>query len=261
MITSAANEKVKNIIKLQQKAKARREQDCFIVEGIRMAEEVPRDRLIHAYASESFSAKEENRELCQRLRAEPVADHVMAVMSDTQTPQGILAVVRRSETTVEQILQAPRALILVLERIQDPGNLGTIVRTAEGAGVTGILMSSDTVDIYNSKVIRSTMGSIYRMPFAYVPDAGEAVKTLKQHGVRIYAAHLDGRHTYDREDYTGAVAFLIGNEGNGLTDQLAGMSDCYIRIPMAGKVESLNASVAAAILMYEADRQRRGAGE
>lgn len=257
MITSAANEKVKNIIKLQQKAKARREQACFIVEGARMAEEVPPDRLIHAYASESFAAREENRQLCDRLRAELVADRVMEAMSDTRTPQGILAVVRRRETTVEEILQTPRALILVLERIQDPGNLGTILRTAEGAGVTGILMSQDTVDIYNSKVIRSTMGSIYRMPFAYVPDAADTVKTLKRHGVRVCAAHLDGRHAYDEEDYTGATAFLIGNEGNGLSEQLAAMSDCYIRIPMAGKVESLNAAVAAAILMYEAGRQRR----
>lgn len=257
MITSTANERVKNIIKLQQKAKARREQECFIVEGVRMAAEVPEDRLIQAYASESFAAKAENREVCSRLHAELVADHVMAAMSDTQTPQGILAVVQRRESSVEEILQAPQALILVLERIQDPGNLGTILRTAEGAGVTGILMSQDTVDVYNSKVIRSTMGSIYRVPYAYVPEVKEAVKALKRNGIRTYAAHLDGKHTYDREDYTGGAAFLIGNEGNGLTEELAAMSDCYIRIPMAGRVESLNAAVASAILLYEANRQRR----
>ena len=171
MITSVSNERVKNIIKLQQKAKARREQNCFIVEGIRMAEEVPADRLIQAYVSESFAAKEEHQALCQRLKAEIVSDHVMEAMSDTQTPQGILVVVRRQEIRPETIWRQPGALIMVLERIQDPGNLGTIVRTAEGAGVTGIIMSADTVDIYNSKVIRSTMGSIYRMPFAYAPRA------------------------------------------------------------------------------------------
>lgn len=259
MITSVSNERVKNIIKLQQKAKARREQNCFIVEGIRMAEEVPADRLIQAYASESFAAKAENQALCQRLKADIVADHVMEAMSDTQTPQGILVVVRRRDVRPETIWQTPGALIMVLERIQDPGNLGTIVRTAEGAGVTGIIMSADTVDIYNSKVIRSTMGSIYRMPFAYVSDVKQAVVSMKQDGIRTYAAHLAGAHSYEEEDYVGPTAFLIGNEGNGLTDELTALSDCYIRIPMCGQVESLNAAVASAILMYEAARQRRHA--
>lgn len=257
MITSVSNERVKNIIKLQQKAKARREQNCFIVEGFKMADELPEGRLILAYASESFAAKPENEALCQRLHTEIVADHVMEAMSDTRTPQGILAVVRRQEASAESIWQTPSALVMVLERIQDPGNLGTILRTAEGAGVTGILMSADTVDIYNSKVIRSTMGSIYRVPFAYVADLQGAVKAMKQIGIRTYAAHLDGKNTYDGEDYTGSSAFFIGNEGAGLSDELAGLSDCHIRIPMMGKVESLNAAVASAILMYEAGRQRR----
>lgn len=257
MITSVANDRVKNIVRLQQKAKARREQNCFITEGIRMAEEVPEGRLIEAYASESFAARPENQAVCKRLRAEIVADHVMEAMSDTQTPQGILAVVRRQETDLETILHHKDSLILVLERIQDPGNLGTILRTAEGAGVTGVILSADTVDIYNSKVIRSTMGSVYRVPFVYVTDVKAAVCMLKQNGVRIYAAHLEGSTVYDTEDFRTASAFLIGNEGNGLTDELSGLSDQYIRIPMAGQVESLNAAVASAILVYEASRQRR----
>lgn len=257
MITSVSNERVKNIVKLQQKAKARREQNCFIVEGQRMAEEVPPDRLIQAYASESFAARQENEGLCRRLHAEIVSDHVMQAMSDTQTPQGILAVVRRADHRAEEIWQGPRPLIMVLERIQDPGNLGTILRTAEGAGVTGVLMSADTVDVYNSKVIRSTMGSIYRMPFAYVTDLKGAVLAMKRDGIRTYAAHLAGKHSYEEEDYTAPTAFMIGNEGNGLSDELAELSDHYIRIPMCGQVESLNAAVASAILMYEASRQRR----
>ncbi len=261
MITSVANERVKHIVKLQQKAKARREENCFIVEGIRMAEEVPMDRLIRAYASESFAAKPEHGEICRRLGAEIVADHVMEAMSDTQNPQGILVVVRRQDVAAETIWKDPHALIMVLERIQDPGNLGTIVRTAEGAGVTGIILSADTVDIYNSKVIRSTMGSIYRMPFAYVPDVKKTVAAMKADGIRTYAAHLLGQNSYDEEDYTGPTAFFIGNEGNGLTDELAALSDCYIRIPMCGQVESLNAAVASTILMYEAGRQRRAAAK
>ena len=146
---------------------------------------------------------------------------------------------------------------MVLENIQDPGNLGTILRTAEGAGVNGILMSRDTVDIFNPKTIRSTMGSVYRVPFLYVEDICETVRELKNKGISAYAAHLKGIGSYDEQDYTKGTAFLIGNEGNGLTDELADLADTYIRIPMYGKVESLNAAIASAVLMYEAQRQRR----
>ena len=120
-----------------------------------------------------------------------------------------------------------------------------------------MLMLEDTVDIYNPKVIRSTMGSIYRVPFAYVPDLGRAAEELKGQGVHLYAAQLAGERSYDEEDYRRAAAFMIGNEGAGLSSSLAGMADGLVRIPMRGRVESLNAAVSAAILLYEADRQRR----
>lgn len=148
-------------------------------------------------------------------------------------------------------------LVMALENLQDPGNLGTIVRTAEGDGVTGILLSDTCVDLYNPKVIRSTMGSIYRMPFCYVTDFRGTLQLLKRSGVRWYAAHLKGTDAHDQQDYTGPTGFLIGNESRGLTDETAALADYYIRIPMCGRVESLNAAVASAILMYEANRQRR----
>ena len=146
---------------------------------------------------------------------------------------------------------------MVLDNLQDPGNLGTIVRTAEGAGVTGIIMSRDTVDIYNPKTIRSTMGSVYRMPFFYVEDILEFLEDLRGQGIRTYAAHLDGANNYDEESYKGACAFLIGNEGNGLRYEVAKKADIWIKIPMYGQVESLNAAIASSILMYEVSRQRR----
>jgi len=261
MITSVANERVKHIQQLQKKARARQEQDCFLVEGARMAEETPRDRVVEAFASESFAAREENSALCRSLGAELVDDRVMAAMSDTRTPQGILLVVRRREASPEALLSAPRPLIVVLERLQDPGNLGTILRTAEGAGVSGMILSADTVDIYNPKVIRSTMGSVYRVPFACAEDLPGAVRRLKASGVRVCAAHLAGSVAYDEEDYTGPTAFLIGNEGAGLSEELTSLSDCRVRIPMGGRLESLNAAVASAVLMYEAARQRRRIGK
>ena len=130
-------------------------------------------------------------------------------------------------------------------------------RTAEGAGVDGIFMSTNCVDIYNPKTIRSTMGSVYRVPFVIAPDLQDVFAWFKKQGIRSYAAHLKGKGWYDEQSYVGGTAFLIGNEGNGLTDATAGQADCLIRIPMKGQLESLNAGVAAAILMYEASRQRR----
>ena len=147
--------------------------------------------------------------------------------------------------------------IVVLDRLQDPGNLGTIFRTAEGAGVTGIIMDRECVDIYNPKTIRSTMGSIYRMPFCYAANLADAISFLKERGIRTYAAHLEGARDYDEEDYCRPCAFLIGNEGNGLTKEIADLADNYIKIPMKGQVESLNAAIAASVLMFEAARQRR----
>ena len=148
--------------------------------------------------------------------------------------------------------------LLVLEHLQDPGNLGTILRAGEGAGLTGVLMDSNTADIYSPKVVRATMGSLLRVPFAYVEDLGEALALLKKKKIRVYAAHLQGSNAYDRENYRKATAFLIGNEANGLSPETAAAADVRIRIPMLGEVESLNAAVAASVLMFEAARQRRG---
>ncbi len=148
-------------------------------------------------------------------------------------------------------------LFIILENLQDPGNLGTIFRTGEGAGVDGIIMSSQTVDIYNPKTIRSTMGSVYRVPFLYTDDICGAIRTLQEHGVSVYAAHLKADKYYDEYDYRAGCAFLVGNESNGLSEETAGCADAYLKIPMKGKVESLNAAVASSILLYEAARQRR----
>ena len=145
----------------------------------------------------------------------------------------------------------------MLETIQDPGNLGTIIRAGEGAGITGIVMNHDTADIYNPKVIRSTMGSIFRMPFVYADDLQDACLLMKNRGVRLFAAHLKGMNNYDQEDYTDNVGFLIGNEANGLTEETTSLADCLVKIPMEGKVESLNAAIAASVLMFETARQRR----
>ena len=177
-------------------------------------------------------------------------------MSDTRTPQGILAVMKMPAYNIPDITSAKNPMVIVLENIQDPGNLGTIMRSAEGAGAAGVIMSRDTVDIYNPKTIRSTMGSLFRVPFIIADDICKTVCRLKDDGVKIYAARLDGSNEYYRENYCGPCAVLIGNEGNGLTDKLSSYADKYIRIPMEGRLESLNAAVSASVIMYEAARQR-----
>ena len=261
MITSTSNARVKRLVNLKKKKKARDEERVFLVEGIRMFREVPTDQLEEVYVSESFYKKEKDtvEAVLQGtgIRPEEVSDTVYAYASDTKTPQGVLCVVRQMEYPLEKVITGQCPMIMVLEHLQDPGNLGTILRTAEGAGVTGIVMDRECVDIYNPKTIRSTMGSIYRMPFCYVEDLKAAIGSLKEAGIGVYAAHLDGRHDYDEEDYGRPCAFLIGNEGNGLSQETAELADIYIKIPMEGQVESLNAAIAASVLMFEAGRQRR----
>lgn len=254
MISSTSNSRIKNIMNLKNSARARRQQDCFLVEGPRMFFEVPKERLLEVYVTEGFEKKYADRlvDCCYELISDAVCRH----LSDTRTPQGVTALVKKQETPLEEILAGDEnPCLFLLENLQDPGNMGTILRTSEGAGVSGIIINRESVDPYNPKVIRSTMGAIFRMPFVVVDDFGDVLRRLKEAGVRTFAAHLDGEDFY-RQDYRGGCAFFIGNEGNGLSEELAARADGRIRIPMKGQVESLNAAVAATVLMYETLRQR-----
>lgn len=322
MITSVANKKVKNIASLLSRSRERKKQGVFVVEGIKMFAEAPIDRILEIYIEETLFkevlAGKADEEFVRKLdqitgclpkkdekncvaknngmsvEFEIVRDDIFRKMSDTQTPQGILCVVKRMDKTFEDLMketqmkeyqetecqekdkhqkdnqkkdyqekdgqaerECAKGLYLILEDIQDPGNLGTMIRAGEGAGVSGIIMSDKTVDVYNPKTIRATMGSIYRVPFCYVSDLHRCIKDLQECDIQVFAAHLKGEESYDLQNYCRSVAFLIGNEGNGLKDETAELADTYIKIPMLGKVESLNAAIAATLLVYEAARQRR----
>ncbi|NBH72924.1 RNA methyltransferase [Clostridiaceae bacterium] len=263
MISSTANKQVKYVGALLKKPKARHEEGLFVAEGLRMCMEIPPERIRALYISESFQKTPHCGSLAQHVQhVEILTDTVFAALSDTRTPQGVLALVEQSHYRLEELASpkpgGPVPHLLVLEHLQDPGNLGTVLRAGEGAGLTGILMDNGTADIYSPKVVRATMGSLLRVPFAYVEDLGAALALLKKNGICIYAAHLQGSCDYDQKDYRGATAFLVGNEANGLSKEAAAAADARIRIPMLGKVESLNAAVAASVLMFEAARQRRG---
>lgn len=249
------NQKEKYVLQLQKKARQRKKDKVFIVEGMKMFQELPKERLLQTFVSESFLRSHES--LLQGISYEIVKDAVFADLSDTKTPQGILAIARQYEYKMEDLWQKKEPLLLVLDTIQDPGNLGTMFRAGEAAGISGVLMNQETVDIYNPKVIRSTMGSLYRVPFYYSNQLSEDIKKVKAQGIRLYAAHLKGSLSYDRSDYKGGAGFMIGNESRGLCKELGDMADSYIKIPMCGQVESLNAAIAASVLLFEAARQRR----
>ena len=254
VITSTSNEQIKKLIQLKEKSKVRKTTGTFTVEGKKMFVEIPAEDLVSVYVSETFL--KENGELVKEKKYQIVSDQVFKKISDTVTPQGIVAVVKQKSYSIDYIIEKrnkEKSCIVVLDRLQDPGNMGTIVRTGEAAGISGIIMSKDSADIYNPKVIRSTMGSIFRVPFAIVDDLAAAVDTLKDNGITTYAAHLKGE-LYNSGSLTKDCALLIGNEARGLSEEISAKADKPIKIPMHGKVESLNAAVATAILMYEAAR-------
>ena len=259
IISSMNNAQIKNLALLQRKPKARKEQGLFAVEGIKMLEEAKAcGLLVKIYMSESFcndAPKKPN--FIHQSDYEIVADGIFKQVTDTITPQGIMGVVKAPSYMLDSIRKEPDGFLMLLEDIRDPGNLGTIIRTAEGAGVTGIILNRSCADILQPKVVRATMGSIYRVPYYEAEDFTGLLAKLKAEGFKLYAAHLSGR-SYDTEgSFLGKCGLLIGNEANGLSKEASALADNLIKIPMEGNVESLNAAIAAAILMYEAARQRR----
>ena len=262
IITSLASPHIKEVNKLLEKAKNRRETQTFVMEGVRAVSEVPRQLIKKLYYTEKCekAACEIEKDKAFAGQSFQVADNVMNAMSDTKTPQGLMAVVGFPFTdTDESTLFSNEGIYLFLENLQDPGNLGTIIRTAQGAGVEAVIMSGDCVDIYSPKVVRATMSSLFKVMHVVSTDFAASLKNAKAEGVKVYAAALGGKKDFWDIDYKkdGAVGFAIGNEGNGLTEQTVTLCDEALIIPMANGLESLNAAMAAGLLMYEAAGKRR----
>lgn len=270
MITSASNSKIKYVSGLISSKKERMAARAFVVEGTKMFLEAPIKEIKEVFVSESFNERLYGGDInklsgvmhdiylkLQETGYEIVTDVLFKKMSDTVTPQGILCIVNvvlgQTKDVIEEYEGKPVKAI-VLEGLQDPGNMGTIVRTAEAAGINFILAGSNTVDVFSAKVVRSTMGSIFRVPFIYTDDLYGDIDLLKANNVSVYAAHLKGEKSYTEAEYSDRALVLIGNEGRGLTDEATNRADVLVKIPMQGEVESLNAAVAAAILMFELGR-------
>ena len=276
IISSKDNKKIRYIRSLLEKGNIRKKSKAFVAEGIKLVDEaLEYGKVLEVVCSESLYGEIISGDLSgNRLLAENdknitnyvkkgssllvVSDMVFKSMSETKTPQGILAVVEMPDYGLldkgfleQAYTKNGKIKLLVLEDTADPCNLGTIMRTAEAAGVTGVIMGKGTVDIFNPKVVRSTMGSIFRLPFVYVEDVKATIKELKKMGISFYAAHLKGKKSYKDIKYSDKSAILVGNEARGLSNEVAVFADNYVIIPMSGKVESLNAAVAAALMMYE----------
>ncbi len=269
MIESSSNAQIKYLRRLVKNSRFRKAERVFIVEGFKMVfEAVSYNLVVKIYAT--LQAAEQEREEYRKifllakekgLAVELVNDKVFSGICDTASPQGVLAVVKMPEYHLEDYTNVTgksgnRLKFLCLEDISDPGNLGTMMRTAEGAGMTGVIMSKKTADLFNPKVVRATMGSLFRVPFFYRENFVETIQYLKSKQVAIYAAHLQGSVPYDKVSYNGSIGILIGNEANGLSGEVTALADTCIRIPMAGQLESLNAAVSAALLMYETGRNK-----
>lgn len=270
MINSAKNPHIKNLEKLKNSRKYRRETGLFIVEGIKSVREANLYCKVHSLYLSETRAGEAGGELKKRLIedgllsrnqdtiVEVVSDRVFSQISDTVTPQGVLALVRAPVYDFNSMILKKELFLVILENLSDPGNMGTIIRTAEGAGADGIVLGKGCVDIFSPKVVRSAMGALFRMPF-FEDTHGDFLKMLerlKAGGVGLYGAHLLGREFYDVQ-YGQRLGIVIGNESKGITKETSEFLDELVKIPMEGKVESLNASVAAGVLMYEVYRQRR----
>lgn len=255
MITSTQNAKVKHVVALQQKSALRRKEDLFVVEG--------RRELMHCLEAgyevvETFMLADqtdlaEQDRLGNILTVSPQVYEKMAYRGSTE---GVMAVVREKSLSLEELQLGAAPLIMVLERVEKPGNLGAVLRSADAAKADAVIICDPLTDLYNPNLIRSSIGAIFSVPC--VACSSEAcIAFLKDHGIQILTAQLQDSSLYYDTDMLGGTAIVMGTESTGLTDVWRQAADAHIRIPMLGQLDSLNVSVSAAILLFEAVRQRQ----
>jgi len=261
IISSTQNSLIKEIKSLKLK-KYREEKDLYYIEGIKFVDEAIKEgvEILKVLISDKLYLVKGGQEIVEKVEALPIEEFIMSeklfkVISDTENPQGIIAVIKSKKYQLSEIIRSDNFLV-ILDSIQDPGNLGTIIRTADAAGVTGIIISDGSVDLHNSKVLRSTMGSIFHVPIYHSADLLETIKSLKEAGIKIYSTHLSAKTNYSELEYSNNIGVVIGNESNGVSEEVRLQSDLLFKIDMHGKAESLNAAVAAGLIMFEIARKR-----
>lgn len=254
-IDSKNNETIKWLKKLQTKSKLRRTEGLYIVEGYKQIRELKQNRIHTLVVSDKKDVQE--FKTLETVDIIMVEKNIFKEISTDPTPQGVLAVVKMEQHDFYSAKLSPEGIYLAIDSIQDPGNMGTMVRLCDAVGAKGIIVNKTTVDLYNPKVVKSTMGSLEHINVYVVDDLVEGLDHLRKLGIKSYGAYLDDSKYHFDYEYSGGVCFVIGNEGKGLSDAVIEAVDFRIKIPMPGQAESLNASVAASVLVYEALRQLR----
>ncbi len=275
-IVSSSNKKYKELIKLYKSARFRREMGLFVAEGIKITKEalVLPGKINQIFISEGFSKTEDYKDFmtfiedkCKGISenyfetimnsCKILSDSLFNKISETVNPQGIISVCKTSTCDINDFIKDKEGLVLILDDLNDPGNLGTIIRSSLGAGVDGIILSKNSVDVYNPKVIRSTMGAVFKMPLLYTDDLEKDINLLTDNKYEIVVTTLENSVDYYDVDYKGNVGVVIGNEANGVSEKIKNMPLTHVTIPMKNSLESLNAAVAASVIIYEVARQRR----
>jgi TrmH family RNA methyltransferase len=257
MLTSLQNPLIKQMRKLHQ-AKGRREQGLFLLEGTHLLETACQVNCSLVSLCCTLEWQESHPKLWKNAtklaqRTELVTPEILKAIATTVNPDGVVATASRIVRDAPNFSQFQ--LGLVLEKLQDPGNLGTIIRTAVATDVNAIWLSEDSADIDSPKVLRSSAGAWFQMPLIVSPNLPTVVENYQKQGVQIIATLPQANKIYWEIDLTCPSLILLGNEGAGLSEELVALADCQGKIPLKGSVESLNVAIAAALLLYEAQRQ------
>ena len=258
VITSVQNARVKHVVALQQKSSLRREEGLFVVEGQREIDHCIACgyEIVELFTVLSEESAPSGRADSFDYPATIVTPQVYEKMAYRGSTEGIIAVAKVKDHKLNNLkLNKPNPLVVVLESVEKPGNLGAILRTAEAAHVDAVIVCDPLTDIYNPNLIRASIGGVFSVPVA-VCTSKECITFLKEHKIRILTAQLQDSYPYYDYDMAHATAIIMGTESTGLSQQWREAADAHIRIPMLGRLDSLNVSVSAAILMYEAVRQR-----
>ena len=251
-IESKNNNLFKEIKKLKEK-KHRIKSNKDLIEGLRFVEEAIKSKVSIDSIIFTESFKEKNPDLFlkinENIKLIQMNETLLKQLCSTENPQGIVGVINMQNKELKS-----GELVVLVDKVQDPGNMGTIIRTAHAAGAAGIVMTKGTVDIYNDKTLRSTMGSIFYIPIVE-DDSLDFVKSLKKEGYKLVVSSLQGKNNFFEENLQGKVMIAVGNEGNGVSDEVYDIADIKVKIPMPGEAESLNVAVATSIMIYEKIRQ------
>ncbi|MDK0978162.1 TrmH family RNA methyltransferase [Clostridium perfringens] len=251
-IESKNNNLFKEIKKLKEK-KHRIKSNKYLIEGLRFVEEAIKSKVSIDSIIFTESFKEKNPELFlkinENIKLIQMNEALLKQLCSTENPQGIVGVINMQNKELKS-----GELVVLVDKVQDPGNMGTIIRTAHAAGAAGIVMTKGTVDIYNDKTLRSTMGSIFYIPIVE-DDSLDFVKSLKKEGYKLVVSSLQGKNNFFEENLQGKVMIAVGNEGNGVSNEVYDIADIKVKIPMPGEAESLNVAVATSIMIYEKIRQ------